>query len=116
MQKNPFVFKIKQKGFLRAVALFLTVCLLFSGMPVSAAAASEDEDHGYVDLDAKSVTFKKGKVLLKEKDFSITTKDIYTRDNGFIIVEVTIQNMGKKSLDFWTDYCVINGYNVYSRH
>lgn len=103
----------KKQGLFRFITLALAFCLLLANVPfVSEAATSKISGHGYVDLNADTVTFQKNKVLLKEKDFTITTKSLETQDNGYILVELTIRNTGKQSLYFRSQGGEIGGYNV----
>lgn len=92
------------------MALVLALCLLMTGFPVTAFAA--ENKLGFADLDAKSVRFQKNKTLIREKDFTITTKDIKLVNGGFILLDLEVRNTGKESFHCLSRESVIGGYDV----
>ena len=79
---------------LRVVALVLATCLMISAVPFSAAAAQ-----------ANGATFKAGKVLFREKDFTITAREMTKQKNsGNIELKLTVKNTGKETLRFQDAY------------
>ena len=79
---------------LRVVALVLAACLMISAVPFSAAAAQ-----------VNGATFKAGKVLFREKDFTITAREMTKQKNsGNIELKLTVKNTGKETLRFQDSY------------
>lgn len=101
----------KQSALARIAALMLAMCLLVTGLPVSAAATAQQTTN-YVNLQASTVTYKNGQTLLQTDDFTITTKSLTTRDNGCLMLELVIKNTGKQELTFQSASAEIEGYNV----
>lgn len=107
------LFRRFTRSLLRTAALLLAVCTLITGIPFSTSALqTKSSGNGYVDLTADSVTFKAGQTLIREKDFTITTKSISTRENGFIILELTAKNTGTAPIYFRTACSKVEGYDV----
>lgn len=98
------------KRMIRVMALVLALCLLMTGFPVTAFAAENKLD--FADLDAKSVRFQKNKTLIREKDFTITTKNIKLLNGGFILLDLEVRNTGKESFYCLGRESVIGGYEV----
>ena len=91
MKKQKRVSRSRCFGQLRLLALILAVCLLFSGFPVSAEAAE----------DFKPTAFRKGQVLLKNKDFTVTAKDLQKQKNsGNLVLTLNIKNTSQNPLRF----------------
>lgn len=89
MKTNLFFRSVR-----RAFVLVLAACLLISGIPFSAAAAKTD-----------TAGFRSGKVLFREKDFTITAREMIKQKNsGNIELKLTIKNTGKETLRFQDAY------------
>ena len=102
MKLRNFSGKARRCTAIRVFAMILSACLLLSGVPFSAAAAKNG-----------TTVFQSGKVLVREKDFTITAREMTQQKNtGDIDLKLMVKNTGKETLRFQDAFGEICGYSV----